>query len=75
MSAKYPRFGSSRKPSKRDRGTCFICGAPTAIIKDIEYSYMRGEDGTFSLCERHGSFQLKPLLKALEAAYSNAGGR
>lgn len=51
----YPRWGSSRPLKGASSTPCGIdgCTEPAAWVVEMEFSYMRGEDGVGKFCKAH----------------------
>ena len=50
---KYPRIGSVRKRNKKHKQGRCKCGEVAPYRVDVEFNYMRGDDGVFWACEQH----------------------
>lgn len=72
--SKYPRLGEKgRVPHKGESGriglirsTCYVCGRVATHYVDIEFSWFRGDDGTYPLCPKHKAFPENNLRAFLD---------
>lgn len=52
MKSKYPRLGASTKVPKNKNPKC-KCGKRAEYFIDVQYNYMRGDDGVVKACGEH----------------------
>lgn len=52
MSAKYPSVRSTGKLPQSD-GECVCCENKAIRFVRVAFSYMRGDDESYSVCQRH----------------------
>jgi hypothetical protein len=66
MSYQYPRLGRICKKTVQGRKRCRICDLKAAWTRDVEVSYMRGDDDSYGLCEAHKRASLEDILRGRE---------
>lgn len=63
MARAYPRLGLEDRSAKSR--PCVVCGARTNIVVDVQWTWMRGDDGVEHVCKEHRR-RLHDIVQAIQ---------
>jgi len=62
---RYPCYGRSERVDFDPPRECEACDQPAVGTARIQFSYMRGEDEIYAVCQRHSRMALRQVERFL----------